>query len=69
MFMPGCHQSTQRASYAKASRVIRRREQYDTAEGPVEHIHNLVSLQGQPKSLTISPDPRQTEESNTVLGQ
>lgn len=69
MFMPGFHQSTQWASYAKASLVIRRREQYDTAEGPVEHIHNLVSLQGQPKSLTISSDPRQTEESSTVLGR
>lgn len=32
-------------------------EQRETSEGPAGHVHDLLSLQGQPKSLTISSDP------------
>lgn len=44
-------------------------EQSEVTKGPAGHIHNFLSLQGHPKSLTISSDPREAGEGNVVLGR
>lgn len=37
-------------------------EQREVTEGPTGHIHNFLSLQGHPESLTISSGPREAGE-------